>query len=119
MQSARRFDILLNILLPLLAGSLLYSLPALLHRTILLKNHLADGLWAYAFLSSILILWQRVPNRFWITAAFSTAVVFEWLQYLHVFPGTGDVYDVITYFLFFITALSLNKFFRTSLIPIL
>ncbi|MGC4096122.1 MAG: hypothetical protein QM706_03310 [Nitrospira sp.] len=116
---SKPFDILLNILLPLLAGTLLYCLPAAVQPSIPFHNHLADGLWAYAFLSSILIVWQRIPNRFWIFAVFTSAVLFETLQWLQFFPGTGDIYDVFTYFLFFIIALLINTFFRTSIKPIL
>ena len=113
-----RLDILVNILLPLLAGVLVYIGPAVAGNHMIVTNHLADGLWAYAFMSAMLITWERVANRPWITTVFLSALLFEWLQYLHVFPGTGDTYDVITYFLFFAAALWLNKFFRISLKPI-
>jgi len=113
MKNVRWFDLSLNVLLPLVAGVTLYVIPALANNGSIAKNHLADGLWAYAFMSATLIVWGRVFSLQWIVAVFAAAALFEWLQYLHLFPGTGDWYDVITYFLFFTAALVFNNFFRT------
>src|ERR1044071_2301894 len=109
MKNARWFDISLNVLLPLVAGAALYIIPALASNGSITKIRLADGLWAYAFVSALLIVWNRMPSRQWIVALFGVAALIEWLQYLHLFPGTGDWYDMITYFLFFSAALLLNN----------
>ena len=113
MKNLRWFDLSLNVVLPLVAGAALYVIPALANNGSITKNHLADGLWAYAFMSAVLIIWGRILAVQWVAAVFIIAAIFEWMQYLHVFPGTGDWYDMITYFLFFAAALLLNNFFRT------
>ena len=104
-----RKDVLLNILLPLVLGVLLYGSAD--HLPLLLKYYLADGLWAYAFVSSLLVIWERKINLFWISMAIATAAGFEILQYRQVVAGTGDVYDLLTYIVFITTAISLNRFF--------
>src|SRR5689334_13888955 len=113
MKNVRWFDISLNVLLPLVAGATLYLVPALANNGSVTKNHLADGLWAYAFMSAMLIVWDRALSWQWIATVFGIAALFEWLQHIHLFPGTGDWYDMIIYFLFFTAALLLNNFFRT------
>ena len=107
-------DISLNIFLPILLGYSVYILSSFIVVPALIKNHLADGLWAYAFISSILIIWEREINILWICIAFIISCCFELLQFYHQIPGTGDVYDVLSYFLFFIIALKLNQFFKTQ-----
>jgi len=42
-------------------------------------------------------------------------ITFELLQYLHFIKGTGDFFDVITYFIFLGIALSANKFFISNI----
>jgi hypothetical protein len=106
-------DILLNIIAPLLLGILIYFIAGTSPVPALVKNHLADGLWAYAFISSILIIWNRELNPIWILTAFIISVCIELLQWYHTIEGTGDMYDMATYCLFFIISLKLNKFFKT------
>ena len=110
----KRSDILLNIILPLLLGIGLYRAAGMVALPSLVRNYLPDGLWAYAFLSSILLIWDRAINIAWIIATFLLAIGYEGAQYEHLIPGTGDIFDVITYFLFFSVALRLNMFFKTS-----
>jgi hypothetical protein len=114
MTFGKRSDILLNIILPLLLGIGLYRAAGMVAIPSLVRNYLPDGLWAYAFLSSILLIWDRAINIAWIIAAFLLAIGYEGAQYEHLIPGTGDIFDVITYFLFFSVALTLNMFFKTS-----
>lgn len=105
-------DILLNVLLPLLAGTYIYHAGAPHAVPVQVRNYLPDGFWAYAFISSILIIWNRQINITWITMVFIISTCFELLQYYHKIPGTGDITDVIIYFLFFTIALILNPFFK-------
>jgi hypothetical protein len=75
----------------------------------LLQNHLADGLWAYAFLSCILIIWDRKSNLAWIVLTIVFSILFELFQYWHLVAGTGDLWDVVVYLLFFLLALQINQ----------
>jgi hypothetical protein len=113
MKFGQKSDILLNICLPLALGQFIYWSEKSFIIPTLIKNYLPDGLWAYAFISGILVIWGRVIHMTWIILAFLTAVGYEVLQYLHTIPGTGDIKDVITYFVFFNIALLLNTFFKT------
>ena len=110
MKFGKRTDIVCNIFTPLLLGVMHYWAGASLPSWV--RNYLPDGLWAYAFISCILIIWDRKINTAWIVAVFLLAVIYEWLQYLHVLAGTGDIRDILTYFVFFTIALSLNTFFK-------
>lgn len=103
---------LLNVLLPILLGGLLYTRSPNAAVPSFVKNHLADALWAYAFISCLLIIWERKLKTFWMMVPFCTAACFELLQYDHQIPGTGDFYDVSVYFLLFTAALLLNVFFK-------
>ena len=105
----KRMDVLLNVCLPLFAGSLFYVIP---HGASLLAYHLPDGLWAYAFFSCLLIIWDREMQAVWVGVAFCVAIVFEVLQSLNYISGSGDVWDVVTYSVFFIASLLLNSFFK-------
>ena len=116
MNFGKRSDILLNIILPLLLGIGVYRGAGVVAIPSLVRNYLPDGLWAYAFLSSILLIWDRTINIAWTAAAFLLAIGYEGAQYEHLIPGTGDIFDVITYFLFFGIALILNMFFKASLL---
>ena len=114
MKNSKKKDIFLNIITPLFLGVFIYQLKTIINIPALIKDHFADGLWAYAFISSILIIWDRKINTRWILTTFIFAFCFELLQYFHTIPGTGDVYDVITYFIFFTGALMFNHFFKTK-----
>jgi hypothetical protein len=114
MRLGKRSDILLNIILPLLLGIGVYRAAGMIAIPSLVRNYLPDGLWAYAFLSSILLIWDRAINVAWTVAAFLLAIGYEGAQYEHFIPGTGDIFDVISYFLFFGIALFLNMFFKAS-----
>jgi hypothetical protein len=112
MKLTRTSDLILNVIFPLLCGILLYAAAHSFEFPALIRNHLADGLWAYAFLSCILIIWNREINGMWIVISFVLVADFELMQYWHVIAGTGDVYDVITCWLFFAISIQLNKFFK-------
>ena len=108
-------DTLLNIILPVLIGSCLYFMSLSILMTGFWRNQLPDGLWAYAFISSLLIIWNRQINIFWMGIILIIFISFEALQHFHFISGTGDWWDIIIYISFSITALLTNKFFISSL----
>lgn len=114
MKSGKGLDILVNIIAPVAVGCFIYFVTNITKLPAIITSYLADGLWAYAFISTILIIWERQINIIWILIAFMIAVCFEVLQHYHAIAGTGDVYDVITYLLFFIIALLTNSLFKTK-----
>jgi len=55
-------DIILNVICPVLAGCLIYYAGYTGYLPSLVQNYVPDGLWAYAFISAILITWDRHIN---------------------------------------------------------
>jgi hypothetical protein len=108
-------DIVFNVLLPLAAGAVIYNLPNNVQLRGFARNQLPDGLWAYAFFSCILIIWERKINWMWLIMVFLVFVLFEFFQYVHLINGTGDILDVIIYFLFSCMALLCNPILRKKL----
>jgi hypothetical protein len=104
----RSLDLFLNIFIPIITGSGIYYSAKNLNIEGFIKHQLPDGLWAYAMLSSILIIWNRNIQLFWIAAVFFVFILFELLQFTHIIPGTGDVWDIITYCIFSCAALYMN-----------
>lgn len=102
------YDIFFNVVLPVAIGVLIYILPVYPF----IRNHLADGLWAYALTSVILIIWNRKINIIWLSVVFVIFLGFELLQYFNLLPGTGDIIDIIFYFIFSASAIINNKFFK-------
>jgi len=102
------YDILLNIILPLLIGTVIYffNLPSLL------KNHLSDGLWAYSLISSILIIWDRRLKKVWLLSSLCLFILFEIFQSSIIMQGTADLLDIITYVLFGIFSVSINNLLK-------
>lgn len=105
-------DLVLNVILPVFGGGIIYYL----HTKGFVKIHLSDGLWAYGFTSAILIIWDRKFHFFWIAIILASFIIFELLQTIHAINGTGDLFDVLVYFAFGGIALSTNKFFNKYLI---
>jgi hypothetical protein len=112
MKLSLKQDIFLNIVLPLFAGSYLYVMCLSTPLTGFWRNQLPDGLWAYALFSSLLIIWDRQINTFWISVIFILFSAFEALQHFHFIGGTGDWLDIIMYFSFSGISLLTNKFFN-------
>lgn len=102
------FDILINVILPIGLGTILYFLPV----TDIIRNHLSDGLWAYSLTSVILIIWNRLYSLFWLTLTILSFLVFEIFQYFNIVKGTGDLVDVSMYLIFFSIALMVNNLFK-------
>lgn len=108
MQKSRLIDLLINVVVPGIAGGVIYLVPSV-HG--ILRNYLPDGLWAYSFLSSILIIWERKLPFSWIAIVYVFFGVFEYLQGFGWLPGTGDSNDVFTYSAFSCFALLANRYF--------
>jgi hypothetical protein len=104
-------DAFINALFPILIGIFIYRTD-FVNEGLLIKNHFPDALWAYALTSSILIIWKREVNYFWLLLVILFFVVFEILQYLHFIKGTGDVWDVLTYLIATFIAIIINKFVK-------
>jgi hypothetical protein len=102
-------DIGINVLLPLFLGAASYVFPVPLPG--ILRSHGADGLWAYAFMSMLLIVWERKLPRSWIPAPFLVATAYEAGQWGGFLPGTGDVWDLFVYGVGFSFSLLLNHFY--------
>lgn len=60
--------------------------------------NLPDGLWFYALLSSLIIIWGGNSSRqlvAWIVFAISISFILELCQGFNLIPGTFDVKDLI------------------------
>jgi len=107
-------DAIINVLLPIFFGSLIYFIAFAVDIAPSVKNYLPDALWAYSLVSAILIVWSRKIEVFWITCIFVLAAFFETVQYFNLFPGTGDVIDLLVYFSSFAIGILMNNFFRKN-----
>lgn len=105
-------DLVLNVAAPLMVGLLFYELTCFFSMPHIITSHLADGLWAYSFISFMLIVWERKIMPLWIAAVFATSICFELLQYYRLVQGAADICDIVSYFLFFSIALFTNKYFK-------
>lgn len=114
MKINKHSDIFLNVILPIILGCFIYFLYPVVKIPMPVKNYLPDGLWAYSFISALLIIWNRDISFLWLLLAFLLAACFEWLQHFSLIPGTGDIADVIVYFIFFGLALLINKKMKTN-----
>jgi hypothetical protein len=108
MKLSLKQTIFFNIILPVLIGYCLYHY---IHLSRFWINHLPDGLWAYALSYSLIIIWNKQINIFWTVAVFIVFVAFELFQSFHFINGTGDILDVMIYFLFSIIAFLTSKYF--------
>lgn len=99
-----------HVLLPLIAGTVFYLFDVINGRELPGSAYLPDGLWAYAFCSCLLIVWNRHINILWLSVATLAALLFEILQYIQWIDGTGDPVDVLVYCISGGAALLLNRF---------
>jgi hypothetical protein len=119
----------LHVLVPILSGILIY----LFWRNTLLNGffqspyymsanrpsdwvlyNLPDGLWLYAFLACLHLIWNGVPYRQfvkWLILAITLTFSSEFLQAIHLIPGTFDWYDLLAY-----SIASLFYFFKFTII---
>jgi hypothetical protein len=86
------------------------------------KYNLPDGLWLYAFLSTLFIIWrQQISKHFvaWILLAIILSFFLEILQAWHIIPGTFDWYDLLAYalsvFIFVVTKIRFKEKFVFTL----
>ena len=105
-------DTLLNVIFPVALACFIYLLSSVTEIHLLIKNYFPDGLWAYSFLSALLIVWSRQVNFLWILIGFSLSAGFELLQHFHWIAGTGDIIDIVVYFVFFGVGFIVNTFFK-------
>jgi hypothetical protein len=105
----KSIDLTINTIVPVILGSMIYITGSVHVLPVLLQNHLADGLWAYAFISCMLITWDRKFNLTWIVLTIVISILFELFQFWHLVAGTGDIWDVVIYLLFFSLALLINQ----------
>jgi len=82
-----------------------------------IKYNLPDGLWFYALLSTISIVWKEYSSVYfvrWIFLSIVLTYLSEILQAFYIIPGTFDWYDLLAYtialFMFyFINLKEINK----------
>lgn len=110
--------IFLHIILPILIGISIYAffrgIPLIdRHNNLFplinsvsvpnwLKYNLPDGLWFYAFLFSIFLIWKEklsIHFVFWLLLVIIMACFSEILQAYNLIPGTFDWYDLLAYFI--------------------
>jgi hypothetical protein len=117
MSLAKLKDTMLNVAVPVVTGCLFYVVPFTGQFFSLLKNYLPDGLWAYAFFSGMLIIWERQIHLIWVLITILVFGAFEFFQWKHVISGTGDWGDFFIYLFFAATALFINQYFITKFKP--
>jgi hypothetical protein len=65
-----------------------------------IKYNLPDGLWLYALLSVLLLIWEEKISRHfvaWLLLAIIFSFLTEALQAYHLIPGTFDWNDLLAY----------------------
>lgn len=102
-------DIVITVVLPLLAGILLYSYSHHHYLPSIIRNYIPDACWAFAFMSVICIIWQRNPPTNWVIITCISAVSYELAQYFALVSGYADVIDLVVYVLAFAYAYYLNQ----------
>lgn len=104
-----KFYLLLNVIFPIILGVIIYIGDKFNLLPDNITNYIPDGLWAYSFTSAILIIWNREINMFWISILGLFFVIFEILQSADILKGTGDILDIIIYFLFGFSSIIINN----------
>lgn len=93
-----------SVVLPIVVGSLFYYTTIKHLLPDLITNYLSDGVWAFAFSSALLLIWDGAINKFWRLTLLLTFPAFELLQMIHIINGSGDLYDILCYYLFSLLA---------------
>jgi hypothetical protein len=132
MQQRQPSILFIHIILPLFLGIIIYAFwreiilidptrkvfPILINEQPpnWIKYNLPDGIWMYAFLSSLFFIWKdKVSKHFiaWILLAIILSFFLEILQARHIVPGTFDWFDFLAYaisiFIFIITRISFKE----------
>ena len=110
----KRYYFVLNIILPILVGVMIYVGNKHGLITNYISSYIPDGLWAYSFTSTILIIWNRQINIFWFVILGICFVIFEIMQSSNIIKGTGDIVDVIVYFLFGLSSVIINNMLKNK-----
>lgn len=87
-----------NVLLPLCLGLLIYSIPSEIVNP-WIRNFVPDICWSFAFASSLQFIWQGKIPFIWTIGMVLFFCGFEFLQSRDLIPGTGDVLDILAYFI--------------------
>jgi len=84
--------------------------------SILLKNYFIDYLWGFSFsftLYPAISVLSRKPKHTVIFVVTLSGFIYEIMQYFSIFNGTGDIIDVLLYFLASITSvIVIGKWFE-------
>ena len=78
-----------------------------------IKNNLPDGLWLYAFIKTLEMIWKKhseIAMYGWFGIATLLAVLSEFLQKWKIIPGTFDMDDMLIYQIVFVICLLQNAF---------
>lgn len=102
-----KYDVIINIFSPIILGIIIYLYPMFSF----VRNHVPDGLWAYALTNAILIVWDRKIKIGWLIVVFITFFLFEFLQKWRIIAGTFDYLDIVAYIIFSSLAIVLNKLY--------
>lgn len=76
-----------------------------------IKYNLPDGLWFYAFLSALSIVWKEYSSNYfviWLLLSISLTYLSEVLQAFHIIQGTFDWYDLLAYSIALLTFYLIN-----------
>lgn len=102
----------IHVALPLILGGALYGTAVIAAPPTIVMHYIPDALWAYAFTSLLLLIWNGKIPVVWCSALLSGFVLFELAQAVKMIPGTGDILDAAVYAL---ASLSAFAFYRFSL----
>lgn len=98
-----------TVLLPIFTGSFIYFIesPGLISTAV--GNYLPDGLWAFALVSMLFIIWNGQPPKVWLLGVLVLFVFFESSQTSGLISGTGDIIDLAFYIIFSGLAIFIHK----------
>ena len=113
MTKLRFTDLCTHVLIPLAVGVSFYFIIFVDGVSLPGSAYIPDALWAYAFFSSLLIVWDRQVRIAWLLTAALVTGLFEGMQYLHWISGTGDLVDILVYFISGGIAMITNKFLQS------
>lgn len=112
------FPLLIGLTLYALSGRLIFPLNLLLRQPIdstyrlpnLILFNLPDGLWSYAFMSFIILLWRNdsYKNR-WIIVVFMVSLGWELGQKIGFINGTFDWVDCLFILIFNVLSIKILK----------
>lgn len=114
-QKKNYFKILVHVIIPVFLGSVIYGLFRGIHFIDPAENifpfytvgipgfieyNLPDGLWLYALVSAVTLIWkEHISTQFicWMLLTIVLSYLTEIFQGLHFIQGTFDWYDLLSY----------------------